>query len=108
MKVPIKRRPKRRHVPLYCAAWARLRAEVLAADPLCHYCKARGLTTPAREVDHIVDSREDYADDNSRENLQSLCRPCHSRKTAVSMGKASSAGCDVRGVPMDADHHWNH
>lgn len=107
MKVPIKRRRKRRHVPLYSAAWAKIRAQVLAEEPLCRYCQARGLVVPSREVDHIEDSREDYTDDNRRQNLMGVCRPCHSRKTAVSMGKASNAGCDVRGMPLDPDHHWN-
>jgi len=32
------------------------------------------------EVDHII-PRQDGGD-NSRENLQSLCKSCHSRKTA--------------------------
>lgn len=108
MKIPIKRKPKRRYVPLYSTAWARLRAQVLAEEPLCRHCKARGLTVPAREVDHIVDSRDDFTDDNSRQNLQALCRPCHSVKTSLSMGKASTLGCDTRGVPLDPNHHWNH
>ncbi|MAO13716.1 HNH endonuclease [Marinobacter sp.] len=99
--------PKKRTLPLYSAAWARLRAEVLANEPLCRHCKARGLVTPATEVDHIVDSRDDYSDDNSRENLQSLCTPCHSLKTSLSMGKAVNGGCDARGLPLDPDHPWN-
>jgi len=100
--------PKKRTLPLNSAAWRRLREQVLAEEPLCADCRLMGYVTPANQVDHIVDSRADYDDDNSRHNLQSLCTPCHSRKTAVSMGKASSAGCDVRGRPLDANHHWNH
>jgi 5-methylcytosine-specific restriction endonuclease McrA len=107
-KTQVSYKPKRRTMPLANAAWRRLRAEVLAERPLCEDCAAMGYVTPATEVDHLVDSRADYSDDNSRENLSVKCKPCHSRKTAVSMGKASSAGCDVRGVPMDANHHWNH
>lgn len=106
-KTRVTYKPKRRTLPLYSAAWARLRAEVLAEEPLCRHCQARGIVTPATEVDHIQDSRADYSDDNSRENLQSLCRPCHSVKTSMSMGKASSAGCDAHGLPVDPDHHWN-
>jgi len=107
-KTQVSYKPKRRTLPLNGAAWARLRAEVLAEQPLCVDCKAMGYVTPATEVDHIRDSRADYSDDNSRENLAGRCTPCHSRKTAASMGKATSAGCDVRGRPLDANHHWNH
>lgn len=99
--------PKKRTLPLYSAAWARLRAQVLAEQPLCVDCQAMGYVTPATEVDHIEDSREDYSDDNRRENLVGRCTPCHSRKTARSMGKRVSAGCDARGLPLDPDHPWN-
>lgn len=98
---------KRRTLPLHSAAWKRIRAQVLAEEPLCGDCTARGLVTPATEVDHIKDSREDYTDDNRRENLRGLCKPCHSVRTSMSMGKASTLGCNVRGVPLDDSHHWN-
>lgn len=107
-KTRVSYKPKRRTVPLNSAAWAKIRAEVLAEQPLCVDCQAMGYVTPATEVDHIIDAREDYTDDNSRSNLAGRCTPCHSRKTAVSMGKSSNAGCDVRGVPLDPNHHWNH
>lgn len=100
-------KPKRRRVSLHSAAWARLRADILAEEPLCRHCKAQGKLTPATEVDHIVDSRADYSDDNSRENLQSLCKPCHSLKTRLSMAGTLNAGCDARGMPLDPNHHWN-
>ena len=70
-------------------------------------CAARGLVVPATDVDHIKDSRADYSDDNSRSNLQSLCHSCHSVKTAQDMGKSTTMGCDVNGIPTDARHHWN-
>ncbi len=98
---------KRRTLSLNSAAWKRLRAEVLASEPLCRMCTARGLVVPATDVDHIEDSREDYTDDNSRENLQSLCHTCHSLKTAASMNKSVFLGCDVNGVPLDPAHPWN-
>jgi len=99
--------PKKRKVSLGSIAWKRLRAEVLASEPLCRMCAARGLVVPATDVDHIQDSRDDFTDDNSRENLQPLCHECHSLKTAKSMGKSVSLGCDVNGLPLDPDHAWN-
>ncbi len=98
---------KRRTLSLNSTAWKTLRAEVLASEPLCRMCTARGLVVPATDVDHIEDSREDYTDDNSRENLQSLCHDCHSLKTAASMNKSVFLGCDVNGLPLDPAHPWN-
>lgn len=98
---------KKRLVSLNSAAWQRLRAQVLAEEPLCRACAARGLVVRATDVDHIEDSRDDYSDDNRRENLQPLCHECHSLKTAASMGKSVTLGCDANGLPLDPNHHWN-
>ena len=99
--------PKKRFVSLGSAEWRQIRAQVLAEEPLCRMCKARGLVVAATDVDHILDSREDFSDDNRRENLQSLCHECHSIKTASDMGKSVTLGCDTNGLPVDPDHHWN-
>jgi hypothetical protein len=106
-KTHITYKPKRRRVSLSSAAWKRLRAQVLAEEPLCRWCAARGLVVPATDVDHIEDSRDDYTDDNSRENLAPMCHECHSLKTAASMGKRVALGCDASGLPVDPNHHWN-
>lgn len=45
-----------------------------------------GKVTAATEVDHIVPHRGDERLFRDEKNLQSLCRPCHSRKTAVEDG----------------------
>jgi hypothetical protein len=66
-----------------------------------------GRVVVATDVDHIIDSRDDFTDDNSRENLQPLCHECHSLKTASSMGKSIYLGCDVSGMPIDPGHPWN-
>lgn len=100
-------KPKKRLISLGSAEWREIRAQVLASEPLCRMCKARGLVVPATDVDHIIDSREDFSDDNRRENLQSLCHECHSLKTARDMGKSVTLGCDTSGLPVDPDHHWN-
>lgn len=97
---------KLRTLSLNSAAWKRLRAEVLAQEPLCRMCSAMGLVVAATDVDHIIDSRDDYTDDNRRENLQSLCHDCHSLKTAASMGKGVYLGCDANGLPLDPSSAW--
>tara|TARA_Y100000780_G_C13689481_1_gene418951 strand:- start:2568 stop:2933 length:366 start_codon:yes stop_codon:yes gene_type:complete len=98
---------KRRLLSLGSSAWQRLRKQVLAEEPLCRWCLARGEYVAATEVDHIKDSRDDYTDDNRRENLTAMCKSCHSKKTARSLGKSVTLGCDKSGMPVDPEHHWN-
>lgn len=63
----------------YDAAWRRLRDRRIDAEPLCRHCSARGLVTPAVEVDHIKPKALDGKDE--WDNTQSLCKPCHVEKT---------------------------
>ena len=56
-------------------AWRKLRLIKLDNHPLCEKCGK-----PAEEVDHIIpvaNGGEMY----EYTNLQSLCKPCHSKKT---------------------------
>ncbi|MCZ2406974.1 MAG: HNH endonuclease [Burkholderiales bacterium] len=92
-----------RLLPLNSEAWYRLRRTVLAEQPLCPECEARGVIEPATQVHHINDN----AMDNSRSNLVGLCASCHSRHTAHDMGKRVNHGCDVSGWPANPSSHWN-
>lgn len=73
----------------YDARWRRLRRMVLARQPLCAdpfgVHAERGELVPATEVDHIV--AKSQGGDDSMNNLQGLCKSCHSRKTAVRDGR---------------------
>lgn len=51
-----------------------------------------GRVTAATEVDHI----DEDSHNNDPSNLQPLCKPCHSSKTA---GR-STKGCDIDGRPF--------
>ena len=99
--------PKKRTLSLNSSAWKKLRALVLAEEPLCRWCLLRGLYVASTDVDHIKDSRDDYSDDNARVNLAALCHECHSLKTARDMGKSVYLGCDLNGMPIDPEHPWN-
>lgn len=62
--------------------WKALREIVLADKPLCVMCEAKGITTEATQVDHIIPISEG-GDATRRHNLQPLCATCHSRKTKI-------------------------
>ncbi len=64
----------------YGATWRRLRALQLLREPLCRKCAEQGFIEEAREVDHIIPKARGGRNDDS--NLQSLCKPHHSAKTA--------------------------
>ena len=68
----------------YGASWRKLRAFIIAREPLCRRCLANGRTTPATEVDHIKPKAQGGTDET--ENLQGLCHQCHSIKTATEDG----------------------
>ena len=62
--------------------WRLLRKKQLHRQPLCESCHSIGLVVPATVVDHI----DGNAFNNDKENLQSMCWSCHSRKTAQQDG----------------------
>lgn len=85
----MKRAPKKRRAPTtrrqnaenrkqyYTARWGRVRKQVLARD---HYlCRECG--EPGNQVDHVLRAEERPELFWQLENLQTLCRTCHSRKT---------------------------
>ncbi|WP_300763801.1 HNH endonuclease [uncultured Oscillibacter sp.] len=90
-------RPQQQPRSPEAAAWRRwysrkiwtddLRPGQLLREPFCRECARRGLRTTATEVDHIRDHKGDWALFTDRENLQSLCHSCHSRKTIRENGK---------------------
>lgn len=71
----------------YGRQWEKLRAHILDRDHhLCQPCKAKGHITPASQVDHITPKAEGGTDDPA--NLQAICIPCHSAKTAEEAARA--------------------
>ena len=88
-RCPVHARQKERQRPntedrrLYdTARWHRLRALVLAQEPLCGDCAAKGETTASREVHHKQRHAGDVGLFFARENLTALCGTCHKRRTA--------------------------
>jgi 5-methylcytosine-specific restriction enzyme A len=70
----------------YNHAWRKFRAAYLGRHPLCRACQDGGRITEAREVDHIVPLKLAPDRKYDETNLQALCTPCHSAKTASEDG----------------------
>jgi 5-methylcytosine-specific restriction protein A len=68
------------------AQWYQVRLVVLARDPICVECKHAA----TEEIDHVIPARAYSGDFYDPDNLQGLCRSCHSSKTAVEGGFAGN------------------
>lgn len=60
--------------------WKRARAAQLAREPLCRECRKLSKLVAAEVVDHI-NPISTGIDPYDTDNLQSLCKSCHNRKT---------------------------
>ncbi len=63
--------------------WRELRLEQLLREPFCRECAKAGRRTKATVVDHVIPHRGDLGKFRDPGNLQSLCKRCHNRKTAL-------------------------
>lgn len=61
--------------------WKKLSKAKKRLNPLCEECERMSIYTPAKIADHIIEI-EDGGSPYDINNLQSLCDPCHKRKTA--------------------------
>jgi 5-methylcytosine-specific restriction protein A len=75
-----KDRQARREYPTNCAAWREIREAQLCREPLCRECTKAGRVTAATVCDHVDGNANNNPADGS--NYQSLCKTCHSAKTA--------------------------
>ena len=77
------------------SGWAKIRAGILARDPICKLCGVR----PSRFCDHIVAK----TDDHSPAALQGVCGPCHDQKSSREGAEAARAkGRPSRTRPPEA------
>ena len=86
--------------------WRKVRQMVLNDEPLCRMCLSINRTSPATVADHIKPHKNDINLFYDRDNLQSLCAPCHDSAKKMQERHGYSQGCDSRGYPLDADHPW--
>lgn len=82
------------------SAWRRLRAEVLAEEPLCRIGIPGICTVVSDEVDHIVPRSVDPTLTMARSNLRGACRACNS-----SLGNGGVKGLHLRILPQCLAFH---
>lgn len=71
----------------YTAEWQAYRLRWLWSHPMCAECARAGRgAVPGRNVDHIVPHKGDARLFWDPANHQTLCDPCHNRKTATEDG----------------------
>lgn len=63
------------------AQWKQLRLIHLDRHPLCIRCNNLGYIKPAKDVDHVIPHKGDLNLFYDMNNLQSLCKSCHTWKT---------------------------
>lgn len=80
----------------YGTQWQKIRKIHLFNHPLCEDCKIEGIIKPAKEVHHVIGLRNGGT--NEDDNLQSLCKSCHSKRTR--MGK------DAIGLNQRVRERW--
>ena len=71
---------------IYNNRWRKASKAYLKDNPLCVYCKKEDRLTPATEVDHIIPPDGHMKLFWDKSNWQSLCKKCHSKKTALEDG----------------------
>lgn len=65
----------------YNSRWQKARKRFLQLHPLCVRCQKEGRLVKATVVDHIKPHRGDPVLFWDESNWQSLCKPCHDKKT---------------------------
>lgn len=74
----------------YDARWQKVRKRYARRNPLCEPCRAEGRAVPLDVVDHVVPLAAGGARLDPR-NLQSMCNPCHGKKTEADRQKYPNA-----------------
>ena len=78
-------------------AWRSLRRYKLAKEPFCEKCLKRLILTAATEVHHVEEVQRVPEKALDIDNLQSLCKSCHSEETAAEAKarRAAERGGDI-------------
>lgn len=94
------KRGKSRERQGYGRRHVKLREQLLAQEPLCRPCRAKGRVTAATIADHIVPIAKGGAI-YDLSNMQPICAECHYRKSLVDQGKRAKQKFGADGWPVD-------
>lgn len=86
--------------------WRKTQQQQLAREPMCRPCAGIGRATFATQVDHIKTRANGGNEDAS--NLQSICEPCHTLKTAkeAAVARGATFGGHVKVKPTIGPDGW--
>lgn len=74
---------------------------------MCEMCLAIGIVEQANVVDHKTPHKGNTDLFHDPNNLQSLSKRCHDSVKQSQERTGHLKGSDIKGVPLDANHHWN-
>lgn len=84
--------------------WQVFRLEALKRDGFkCTRCSSRHRLV----VDHVLDVRSHPELALVLHNVRTLCAGCDNKRHREKGHSGRPWGCDVNGVPLDPQHHWN-
>jgi 5-methylcytosine-specific restriction endonuclease McrA len=86
--------------------WQRLRRYQRQIEPLCRFCKERGIVTPGAVVDHVIPHNGDVNLFYTGE-LQTLCADCHDRIKRMEELHGFRPDVGLDGWPLDPKHPAN-
>jgi 5-methylcytosine-specific restriction protein A len=87
------RRDKQADRFYHSAAWLKLSKLKLTITPWCEPCKREKRYSPATIAHHVVPISEDPGRALDLDNLESVCRSCHSRHHASEPRKEKQEQC---------------
>ncbi len=79
--------------------WMKIRARILARDPICVRCIERDVVRESAIVDHITPLEHGGTDDD--DNLRGLCVDCHDEVTREQFGYRERKAFGPDGLPID-------
>lgn len=95
------------HPWYHTTRWRKCSRLFLDQYPLCAMHLELGREVPATVVDHKIPHKGDYDLFWDELNWQPLCGQCHNRHKKIQENRGCLPGCDVDGLPLDSNHHWN-
>ena len=86
--------------------WKLAREMQLGKEPLCEWCAARGVVTPATVVNHVIPHKGNWLLFIDPDNHASVCKACHDGPIAEVERKGYNRDIGLDGWPTDPRHPY--